>query len=99
MNDDDIRYTFEAIDESKVGEITLAQFYDLFFGLGFARAMLDQAAVRQMVVHAMHKDGQSFPADDSVPFITLDLVFKVLAGEGVTVRSLWNTSKSMQYHI
>ena len=85
MNDDDIRYTFEAIDESKAGEITLAQFYALFFGLGFATTVLDQNAVRLMVARAVHKSGQSMPSDDSTPFMTLELVFEVLTAEGLKV--------------
>ena len=81
MNDDDVRYTFDAVDESKTGEITLEQFYHLFLGLGFATTRLEKTDLRRMVTRVLQRGGQHAPPGDSVPYVTLDTVFKVLDQE------------------
>lgn len=77
MNDDDVRYTFDAVDESKTGEISLEQFYDLYLGLGFATTRLEKSDLRRMLKRVL----QHAPPGDSVPFVTLDTVFRVLDQE------------------
>lgn len=69
LDEFDIRESFDAMDEDKLGEISMATFYTMYLGLGYSKASLED--LQRRVLDVQGHDG----------CVTIETVLKVLSNQ------------------